>query len=403
MKQHAVEGIAEAHLAAKEGISLTRPSMFGMALTYVDASFSIEQTCKIYGIVVSNIVKLFRGFSHATSIPAIVLLEKENHMKKTNIFKSTLFLLGLLLAIPSFGQTLLNVTTLSSAVTATDGVPIVVASATGITAGSTVIFVADSGNSGEAMFVNAVSGTTLTVQRGYQTQGKARTHLSGALVFAGPANAFGTVQPSGSCTRSNVLYLPDIAFGLGGTATTISDCIGGEWVNGTFEVYNTFTTEVFPQLGSVAYTSVGTSTATAATGDEYCSEIDVRQSKLVTGLAILVGATTNDTDLHILALYDATGNLLANSAVAGAVIPTTSENKWAKFAFTSPYYVVGPNKYYACEQGNGTTDTFRMLTTGTQDETTTKLYTGLTFGTLSNPITVPTTFSSVVGPIFYEY
>ena len=305
-----------------------------------------------------------------------------------------------LLASVASAQTILTMTTLSTAVTSTSTSTVTVGSSTGITANSTVIYVADTGNSGEAMFVNAVSGTTLSVQRGYQTLGKARTHLSGALVFVGPPNAFGTIQPSGSCTRTSIMYLPDIALGVVGTGTVISDCIGGEWVNGigTNQIAQWYRVYL-PNPGATAYTSINTNGTTLVAGTTYCSEVQVPYSKYATGLAVLNG-TSAATDLHIVALYDATGNLIANSALAGAV--ASGASTYQTYAFTTPYYVVGPAKYYACVQSNGTSATIRMLLTSVQDGVTTYSHTG-SFGTLINPITVPTTFNSAVGPYFQLY
>jgi len=110
----------------------------------------------------------------------------------------------------------------------------------------------------------------------------------------------------------------------------------------------------------------------------------------------VLNGTTVGTDKHLLILYDGTGNLIANSATAGAT--TSGASTYQTYAFTTPYYVVGPAKYYACLQSNGTTDSLRMLTAGTQDNITTKAVTGQTFGTIAATFTVPTTFTTVVGP-----
>src|SRR5215469_3297449 len=96
------------------------------------------------------------------------------------------FLVGLaalLTAATGLAQTSLTQTTLSAAVATTSINQFRVASITGITATSTVIFV-DS----EAMFVNAVAGATLTVTRGYNGT-RSTPHLSGAMVLAGPPAA----------------------------------------------------------------------------------------------------------------------------------------------------------------------------------------------------------------------
>lgn len=318
--------------------------------------------------------------------------------------KKLISILSFLLALavyPASAQTLLTTTTLSSAVASTSSTVISVASATGITANSTVLYIADSGSSGEAVFVNSVSGTQIGVTRGYQTLGKARTHASGTVVFIGPPFAFGIVQPSGSCTRSDIPYLPAISFGLEGNSTTISDCVGGVWVTASSQNLNTFFRVSLPPTGSVAYTGTGTNTVVASPTSMYCTELDVPASKYVTGLGNLNGATVG-TDKHIAILYDGTGNVLANSATAGAT--TSGASTWQTYAFTTPYFVVGPAKYYGCLQSNGTpTDSVRMLTTGTQDNITTKAVTGQTFGTIAATFTVPTTFTTVVGPYWELY
>lgn len=301
------------------------------------------------------------------------------------------FLFALILAVPAFGQTYLSNTTLAAAVTTTAGTTIRVASATGITANTTLLFVDN-----EAMFVNAVSGTTLSVTRGY-SGGRSVTHASGAFVWFGPPPAFQFATPagypSGSCTRSSLLYLPFINTDTG----AISDCIGGVWVTGGSATGSAgqFTVQYHPNPGAVLYTGINTNGTTLAATTMYCTEIDLQQSKLATGLAFLLG-TTGGTDKHISVLYDATGNLLANSATAGTTAGTAST--YETLNFTSKYFMVGPAKYYGCLQTNGTTATVRMLITSVLDGYTTKGVTGQTFGTIPATITVPTTFTTAVGP-----
>lgn len=78
-------------------------------------------------------------------------------------------------------------TTLSAAVTAS-ATTVRVASASGLTAGASGIYV-----DGEFMPVSAISGTTLTVQRG-QLGTVGRAHLSGATVIKGPLAMFTTAD-----------------------------------------------------------------------------------------------------------------------------------------------------------------------------------------------------------------
>lgn len=153
---------------------------------------------------------------------------------------------GLLLASQGFGQTALTQTRLSAAVTSARTTTIVVASATGITAPSTaqtLLFV-DS----EAMFVNAVNGTTLTVQRG--ASGTAATpHIVNARVLAGPPSAFVAFDPSGSCTNGQGLFL---------YSPVVNTKDGLQWL------CSTVTGEVTPGFGNGTPNSADVTTAVAS-------------------------------------------------------------------------------------------------------------------------------------------
>ena len=349
-----------------------------------------------------------------------------------NIKKLALLFAFLLALVPFAGaQTLLVNTTLSSAAqgmgsvngaTPTGNMSIIsVASATGISApapntsftsglpatsdAQSYLFV-----DRELMQVKAVSGTTITVIRGFAGTGAA-SHASGAVVFVVPSAAIGAWSgsgfeaaaqspstPQGSCTRSNELYLPRISFSSG----IISDCVGGQWVNGDALQTTRGSGNVLynPQPGAVLYTAINSTGTVPAATTMYCTEIDMPFSKLATGLADLLG-TVGATDKHIVVLYDSSGNLLANSAVAGTTAGTAST--YEKIPFTSPYYIVGPAVYFGCLQTNGTTATVRMLITSVQDGYLTKGVTGQTFGTIPATITVPTTFTTAVGPYWQVY
>jgi hypothetical protein len=140
------------------------------------------------------------------------------------------FSLLFLVAVGSvFGQTNLTLTTLSAAVADGSTRIVVVASATGITAPASGTTTTELYIDNEAMIVNAISGTTLTVQRGASGT-PAKPHLSGSLVFIGPPKAFPATKydPSGSCTRTTIPYVPIINLDSG----NISDCLGGVYVNG---------------------------------------------------------------------------------------------------------------------------------------------------------------------------
>jgi hypothetical protein len=327
---------------------------------------------------------------------------------KTTIKNFSLTLAALFLCASAFGQTLLTMTTTSSAVADANVQKIVLASVTGVNGPSatdptkaTVLYI-----DREAMDVESVSGSTVTVTRATNSTA-GRSHVSGALVFVIPSylvtfsgTNYGAppAVPAGSCTRSAETYLPRIQFISG----MISDCVGGQWVTGDAlsTTRNSGTALYAPQPGGTAYTSLNTSGTTLAATTMYCTEIQMPFSKYLTGLEVLNG-TTVGTDNHLVVLYDSTGNLIANSAVAGVVAATASE--YQKIAFTTPYYLVGPAQYFGCLQTNGTTATVRMLVTAVQDNYLTKGVTGQTFGTIPSTITVPTTFTTAVGPYLALY
>lgn len=312
------------------------------------------------------------------------------------------FFVALLLPALANAQVSLIPTTLSAAVTSGSN-QISVAAATGLNSNSYAITsnINQQTNlyiDGELLTVTAVSGTYLTVTRGAGGS-RAMAHASGALVFAGPNTFFSNSRPGlsvgGACTRANLPAAPrpDVA------TQAIFDCIGGVWVNGINNPLAQY--EVLaPNSGGTAYTSLNSTGTTLSATTQYCIEADLPANKLLTGIAVLNGTTAGGTDKHLVALYDSAGNLLANSALAGAA--TSGTSAYQKFAFTSKYYAVGPAQYFACMQSNGTTDTVRMVVTGTQDTYLTKGVTGQTFGTLSS-FTAPTTFTTAVGPYSLLY
>ena len=146
----------------------------------------------------------------------------------------TLFFLAL--AGLAFAQDTMRSTTLSAAIDNTQKV-FAVASATYVIAPSVAAAQGGIGSStaanyyvllvdAEAMKVNAVSGTTITVQRG--VNGTRQTaHVSGAKVWTGPANYFGTYDPVAGtpCTSASQKVLPFVAISTG----KIWDCGNSLW------------------------------------------------------------------------------------------------------------------------------------------------------------------------------
>lgn len=288
-------------------------------------------------------------------------------------------------------QTVLLPTTLSSAVSDSSGKTIVVASATNFVQFN-VAYVDH-----ELMDIQAVNGTTITVRRGAGGT-NASPHASGALVWVGTPNQFFArpvpEEKAGSCTRGNELVLPYINVNTG----VISDCLGGYWVNGVNNILSPFHVVAPPTAGTI-YTSLNTNGTTVSNTTLYCTEVNLAANKLLTGIALLNG-TTVGADKQYVILYDSAGNKLANSALAGTT--TANASTYQQRAFTSKYYAVGPAQYFACFQSDTGTDSVRMAITSVNDQILTKGQTGATFGTIP-ALTVPTTFTSAVGPYVYLY
>jgi len=296
-----------------------------------------------------------------------------------NIFNSiavsSLLALALIVAVPAFGQTIVPSTTLSAAVTSTSSQlnTFRLTSTVGITANNTMIYV-----DGEADFVNVVTSTTVQVTRGQPTS-RVSTHANGAIVWFGPPSYFYFQNPigypSGSCTRSQASVLPYIDI----DNSLISDCLGGVWVTGnTVPAPVTQTVIYSPPSGGAILTGVGTSTATTNTS-MYCSEIELPFNKLLTGLRLLNGLTVGNGN-RLVALYDAAGILLAHSATAGAAT-TGNASIYQSYAFTVPFFAVGPARYFGCSQAANSTDTLNLVVTADGNAgLLTQIYTGQTFG-----------------------
>jgi len=127
--------------------------------------------------------------------------------------------LALALAGSAYAQTAPTKTTLAAAVSDTYSTTVTVTSATGFTAGTTWLYV-----NTEQMLVRAVSGTTISVVRGVNGT-KAMPHMSGAVVYVGPATLYRQFDPSGACTSTNEVYLPQIAPASG----YFWNCLNSRW------------------------------------------------------------------------------------------------------------------------------------------------------------------------------
>lgn len=160
-------------------------------------------------------------------------------------------------------------------------------------------------------------------------------------------------------------------------------------------------------VGSVAYSSLGISVVGSITSSGV-SDLFVTDSFTSTGGGILVGAT-GGTDKFVLALFDSSGALVANTDTAGTTVSATA-NAFQEIAWTAPV-TLPRGIYYLFVQINGTTATFRRPASSTFVDLRTKSVTSTTFGTVPPVIVTPTSMetsvaaggTNAVGPIGYVY
>lgn len=151
-------------------------------------------------------------------------------------------------------------------------------------------------------------------------------------------------------------------------------------------------------LGGTLLTAFDTNGRVHVAGTLGFTEIQVPETMLVTGAAVLNG-TTVGTDKWLFALYTSAGALLRNTAVAGVL--TANASVFQEIPFTSDI-VLPPGRYFLGVQCNGTTDTSRALLATAQPNVLTGSVAG-TFGTVPATITVPTTHTTAVGRVMYLY
>lgn len=141
-----------------------------------------------------------------------------------------------------------------------------------------------------------------------------------------------------------------------------------------------------------------TSTTPSATV-VYMTQIWVPHNETMTGIAILNAATVG-TNKYVVALFDSTGAVVANSALAGVL--TTGASVWQKVAFTGTYAATGPKTYWVGVYVNGTTDRFYSVPAFGAMGGLAGSVSAQTFGTVA-AVTLPTTFTADLGPVSYIY
>jgi len=347
------------------------------------------------------------------------------------ILTTLLILVGLMgLVSTANAQSNIIATTTSSAIADTRTTTFTITSATGWLASTFPgnLFYAYVDN--EAMLIRAISGTTITVDRGVFSTA-ASPHKSGVVIVTGAAGSnnylnngqsFVTGGPfitanganpalSGSCTRSNQATLPVVAVNTG----VWYNCDGGTWLVATSPSAGaTVTPNVTPlvgacsiPIGSVAYASIGTNSADVA-NKRMTTSIFVPRTFFSTGLQVLQGGTAT-TDRITVQLADASGKVIVSGAAAGTLLSganTFASIPWAlnRNGGTQTLTLIpGPALYFASIVGNGATaGAYQTVPTLTFKDVLSQGTTSITFGGFPD-FTPPTTFTADLAPVVCLY
>ncbi len=221
--------------------------------------------------------------------------------------------------------TALNMTTTTAAMTAKTSI-IPLTSVTGIAVGSfdagtvgTQLWVVDPGEQmGEAMNVLAVNGLNVTVSR---FPGAAVAHVSGAMVLAGPPNAFHKFDPTGS---ANDAYTP-----------WVNTLNGRQWL------YSSVTGCWVPGFGNYVAQAQATLTVASPAGllTPTGPFLTVSGSNAITGITVPVGGLYSSFKIAPSGAFTFTtaNNIgLAGTAVVGRILEFTWDATSSKYL---PSYV----------------------------------------------------------------
>ncbi len=188
-----------------------------------------------------------------------------------------------------------------------------------------------------------------------------------------------TLTSGGNMTVAGTSTLTGAATLTGGIATSAA----------TKTIFSTW------NPGAVANATSATPSATVV----YMSEIFVPHNETITGIAVLNAATVG-TNKWIFALFDSTGAVVANTALAG--VTTSGASVFQKIAFTGTYAAKGPKTYWIGAYMNGTTDRYYAIPTLGQMDGLAGSVSAQTFGTVAS-VTLPTSFTADVAPVAYVY
>ncbi len=143
----------------------------------------------------------------------------------------------------------------------------------------------------------------------------------------------------------------------------------------------------------------GTSTQGIA-NQQWVTAVWIPANCTITGLAYLIG-TTGGTDKAVVSLYNNAGTLVANSTTASSGTTVGTAANIQSLDFTTPYAAVGPARYWAAVQTNGTAARIRTVPAQTS-----VALGGTVTNTVAVPaatITAPTAFVADTLPVISTY
>ena len=244
---------------------------------------------------------------------------------------------------------------------------------TGATAAGNVAVAVISSGSDANLLINAKGTGTIGI-------GSVST---GAVTITPATTVTGTLAATNAATVGTTLGVTGVITPTGGVAAA-----------GGFSV-----TPTLVHTGGVpAQISTGGTEATAVITELYVAEVFIPCNMTVTGVAHMVGATTDGFSKVM--LFNSAGTRVAISATTD--VSGVSGDTYFRIAFSAPYAAVGPATYYVgvmCDTGTNTinTHTFGNFRAGK--------ITSLTYATEAGyaTITPPTTFTTALGPIASLY
>ena len=234
-----------------------------------------------------------------------------------------------------------------------------------------------------------VDSSTATQAAGFKVTGAVAAGTVAAAVISSGADASLTINAKGTGT-----------IGIGSASTGAVTITPATTVTGaltaTGGVVLASTPTIAPAAGGMWQLATAGTDVACTDGTSYFVELNIAHNRTATGLAYQVGSV-GGTNSVIAVLYDSTGAVVANSALAGAVVGTAAQIQ--SVVFLTPY-AAKSGRYFASVTFNGTTAKFRaypipgsVFIAGSEAET---------FGTVT-AITPGTTFTADKGPLCYVY